>query len=1138
MKIWNKIASILTTMVTTISLLLPMNVSFTTKAADVWDNMSLTAEELVDDITFGWNLGNTLDAFSELAVNDPAYYETSASNPITEKHMLDTVKASGINAVRIPVTWFYHMDENHIVDEVWMNRVQEVVDYVIDNDMYCIINVHHDGLEHNWLKASMTNYNTNKEKFRTLWQQIAERFQDYDEHLLFEGFNEVTDDNINWSDTSEDGFAAINSYNQLFVDTVRATGGNNANRCLVCNTYAAASTTTALEQYQLPVDPTENRLIAEVHSYEPYQFCFAEYPNITTFSGEFSTFYNIEKYLLSRGIPTIIGEFACYDKNNLSERIRWADNFTKEAAELGVKCFWWDDGNLLARSFDHWKYPELLETCLKNFGVNYTCPNFPGYGLEKNNLTPYLYNYKTYFEGGLATMGYYTDSSSITMHILDGGTATEDIQLFYNNVNLKEEKQYKITFDAQCEGIDSLASKLIVAQVYPSFKEYFKEDDIVFSNNTKSFEYIFSIDELEENYNFNFVFCIGNGETDKPYDITISNLMVTEYTGEENLKGDVNLDGNINIIDAVLLQRYLLNQFSLTAEQGKNADIHADETVNVLDMMLLKKMLLEQMNQNLLPDLSDWTYHVLDGSANVNIDAVSKTVNTHVTEASAEQWQIETQAGNITLERGKTYQLTFDASCTMDTEMLLGITRVDNGNYPVCWRDTAKLSTDMQTYTYTFTSRYSTQSDFYLYLDFGNTVGDYIVKNVKLTEIGANLLPDTADWTHYVSSGSAEITTDAQMQKLRANVTADGAYEWDIQAQARNITLEKGKKYKLSIDMACSEKTTFGLGILHQVGSEYPACWSSSVQLTPEVKTYTFLFNMNDETNSDWYLYFNFAEHTGNYVISNAILTEYSIVAPAEEYDYAFEVSELCCNNNEKNIYGLSYVPKTDGKVPLVILSHELCGTHKNMERFAEALAGNGYAAYIFDFCGGSASSQSDGATTEMSVMTEVSDLEAILQSAQTWDFVDPNKIVLLGGSQGGIVTAITASKHIDEICGTILFYPAFILRDQILSQFQTKEEIPDTFVFHKWISVGRNYAEDIWDYDFYSELKKNTKPVMILHGDADTVVPMSYSEKAVDLYPNSEYHIIPNGGHGFYDQPFETAKDYILIYLEHLFTE
>ncbi|MGN1224918.1 MAG: carbohydrate binding domain-containing protein [Ruminococcus sp.] len=269
-------------------------------------------------------------------------------------------------------------------------------------------------------------------------------------------------------------------------------------------------------------------------------------------------------------------------------------------------------------------------------------------------------------------------------------------------------------------------------------------------------------------------------------------------------------------------------------------------------------MVLDKIDQNLLPDMSEWVYHILDGSANINIDADEKTINANVTKTSSQEWQIQT----------------FDASCTIDTEMSIGFTRYDNDNYPCCWANSVKLSKDLQTYTFIFTSRYDTQSDWYLYFSLGNTAGDYIIKNPKLIEVGTNLLPDVTNWTHYVSSGSAQMASDAQTQTFTANVTADGLYEWDIQAQARNLTLEKGKKYKLSVDMACSEETALSMGILHQVGSEYPACWSNSVLLTPEKKTYTFLFDMTEETNSDWYLYFNFAESTGNYVISNAVLME------------------------------------------------------------------------------------------------------------------------------------------------------------------------------------------------------------------------------------------------------------------------
>lgn len=703
-------------------------------------NMSLTADELINNITMGWNLGNTLDSFTEVAVDAPEYYETSGSNPITEKHMIDTVKETGINAVRVPVTWFYHMDENNVVDEAWMNRVQEVVDYVIDNDMYCILNVHHDTLESGWLEASMSNYNTNNKKFQTLWDQIANHFKNYDEHLLFEGFNEMVDANRNWTNPSSDSLLAINSYNQLFVDTVRATGGNNAERCLVCNTYATSCDAVALAGYELPDDTAENKLIAQVHSYDPYQFTFSEYPDVTTFDGNLSyTFDSIKTYLVDRGIPTIIGEFACYDKNNLEERIKWADIFTKNAAELGVKCFWWDDGNLLSRNFDYWKYPEILETCLKNVGIEYTCPDFPGYGLDKGNLTPYLYNYQTYFNGGLATVGYDTDSNSVSMHVLNGGNQASEVQLFYNNVKLEEGKKYKITFDAQCQGIDSLTSKLLVEQVYPSFADYFAEDGIEFTSTEKSFEYIFSIDELKENYTFNFIFYLGRAEADEPYDVTISNLMVTEYTGNESIIGDVNLDGNVNTDDVALLQKYLVNKEILDNEQGENGDINKDSSINVFDLILLKRIIMTETvkNENLVSDVSKWGSYAVNGAeAEFSYDIENNSVTANVSALGENVWDAQTYTSNFTLENGKQYQIIFDAYSSSSSEIRVGVThQIADGSYTNAWTEMVQLTPQLNTYTYTLTMNDVTADNWSLNFSFSNGLGEYIIKNVKLTEI-------------------------------------------------------------------------------------------------------------------------------------------------------------------------------------------------------------------------------------------------------------------------------------------------------------------------------------------------------------------------------------------------------------------
>lgn len=372
MKTWNKIASILTAMVTTISLLLSCNVSFSSEAADVWEEMSLTATELVDDITLGWNLGNTLECHESYVASDsPEYYETLWFNPVTTKEMIDTVKASGINAVRIPITWYPHMDENNIIDVMWMNRVQEVVDYVIENNMYCIINVHHDTGSTGWLKATEENYLKNKDKFQLLWKQIAEHFKGYDQHLIFEGFNEmVNDDNYFWYPGTE-SIDVINKYNQLFVDTVRATGGNNEQRCLSCNTYGAIVEKQTMNEFIMPKDSADNKLIAQVHAYTPWSFC--DYSNsATTYdtSEVVSMLSDVSTCLTDKGYPTIIGEFACVNKNNPEERKEWSELYVTTAESFGIKCFWFDAGSLLARNYNQWKDPEILEIMLKSVGIN------------------------------------------------------------------------------------------------------------------------------------------------------------------------------------------------------------------------------------------------------------------------------------------------------------------------------------------------------------------------------------------------------------------------------------------------------------------------------------------------------------------------------------------------------------------------------------------------------------------------------------------------------------------------------------------------------------------------------------------------------------------------------------------------
>ncbi|ULJ64127.1 alpha/beta hydrolase family protein [Wielerella bovis] len=238
---------------------------------------------------------------------------------------------------------------------------------------------------------------------------------------------------------------------------------------------------------------------------------------------------------------------------------------------------------------------------------------------------------------------------------------------------------------------------------------------------------------------------------------------------------------------------------------------------------------------------------------------------------------------------------------------------------------------------------------------------------------------------------------------------------------------------------------------------------------------------------------------------------------------------------NGQSIYGKLYQPKhIQGKVPLVIFAHELGGTHENMAGYAEALAKKGIAGYVFDFRGGSVKSQSSGKTTEMSVMTEVADMEAILAESKKWDFVNADKIVLVGGSQGGVVSAFTATRNANKIAGLVLFYPAFVIEDDVHNFAPSKADIPNEFTMRGWIKVGSRYFSDVYDIDFMKQIGGYPKPVLILHGNLDPHVPVKKSQLAQSSYPNAKLEIIAGAEHSFRNEPhFSQAVAYVEQYLK-----
>ena len=288
-----------------------------------------TASEAVQKMAAGWNLGNSLDAFSsDIEPGSPIEkYETAWGQPATEDFLMKQLAAKGFTAIRVPTTWWQHMDKDGLVDSLWMNRVQQVVDDVINNGMYCLLNVHHDtgAAVETWIKADSTIYEATHERFKLLWTQIANHFKHYGQELLFEGYNEMltgSNPTAEWSEPKNlNNLQYVNKYAQDFVDAVRATGGNNLYRNLVVNTYSGSHTPNTLGQMVIPTDPcgSQNHIAVQVHSYDPWDWVNTYDMKWTSQCTEEVTrlFADLDKHFISKGYPVILGE---YGSNGVGEK--------------------------------------------------------------------------------------------------------------------------------------------------------------------------------------------------------------------------------------------------------------------------------------------------------------------------------------------------------------------------------------------------------------------------------------------------------------------------------------------------------------------------------------------------------------------------------------------------------------------------------------------------------------------------------------------------------------------------------------------------------------------------------------------------------------------------------------------------
>ncbi|MEJ2052794.1 MAG: cellulase family glycosylhydrolase [Calditrichaceae bacterium] len=345
----------------------------------------LNSVEFAKQMVPGWNVGNSLDAIGG---------ETAWGNPKISQRLVDSVKTAGFNAVRIPVAWSkFTNDSLFTLDTTWLNRVEEVVNYVLKDSMYAIINEHWDN---GWQQPTNDQQEYVNNRLAAMWRQIAIHFRDYNDHLLFAGTNEVMVEG-DYGTPKKEYYTVQNSFNQTFVTTVRSTGGRNYYRYLVVQGFNTNINFT-VSYFQIPKDVTENRLMVEVHYYDPYNFTLNTESNITQW-GKYATdpsktetwaneswaddqFEKMKTNFIDEGHAVILGEYGVIARLNLGSddanelysgfRKYYMEYITGSLYKHGLIPFYWDNGytgnyglGIFNRSSGSQAYPKLIAAIMR-----------------------------------------------------------------------------------------------------------------------------------------------------------------------------------------------------------------------------------------------------------------------------------------------------------------------------------------------------------------------------------------------------------------------------------------------------------------------------------------------------------------------------------------------------------------------------------------------------------------------------------------------------------------------------------------------------------------------------------------------------------------------------------------------------
>ncbi len=569
----------------------------------------LSARQITDQMIIGWNLGNTLDAHGS-NISNPEKSAMQWGNPAPTKELIETVKNGGFNTIRIPTTWYEHIEysdaeQMYIVDEEWMDYVKQVVDYAYDLDMFIILNVHHE----EWVNVSQftdATYQDASLKLTSIWSQVAEEFADYDQHLIFEGMNEPRQtglgSSVEWGAGDSNSQTYINNLNAEFVNTVRSQGSSaNQERLLMLPGYCASSQSAAISAINIPSNG--GNIAISVHAYAPYFFTMdtSNYAN-HTFPGSsgygedyeyhLTNLFNSLKSLSdSKGVPIIIGEFSASDFDNTDSRVNWATSYLSKAKAAGIPCVLWDnniscDGTgeshgYVYRLTNTW-YPNsapVIEAMMNVYGVSYTLPGYSEYvkpAFNWDNIP--------------------IEDNWIEIVRYEDGTVLEAWDNICNNEigkYMNEDYELVLIFDSTTDPY--LVMQGGWYQVYSSdtaenYMMTFTYEDVqtTLNNNGIVFE------DME-----NFFISASSAEMTVyglyavPLNSEEPTTVPTEDTSEDFYPGDVNHDNQLTILDIIWLQRFMLGLESIQDDvQAADADVNLDGVINVFDLGLLKNLVL------------------------------------------------------------------------------------------------------------------------------------------------------------------------------------------------------------------------------------------------------------------------------------------------------------------------------------------------------------------------------------------------------------------------------------------------------------------------------------------------------------------------------------------------------------------